>query len=62
MTIQQILTFLSAKGLLHEDEAFTIAGGEEAASISLYVAASSHLKGCDRRGEGRSVIEAFYAV
>lgn len=35
MTIQQILTFLSAKGLLHEDEAFTIAGGEEAASISL---------------------------
>lgn len=35
MTIQQILTFLSAKGLLHEDEAFTIAGGEDAASISL---------------------------
>lgn len=35
MTIQQILTFLSAKGLLHEDEAFTIAGGEEAATISL---------------------------
>ena len=35
MTIQQILTFLSAKGLLHEDEAFTIADGEEAASISL---------------------------
>lgn len=35
MTIQQILTSLSAKGLLHEDEAFTIAGGEEAASISL---------------------------
>lgn len=61
MTIQQILTFLSAKGLLHEDEAFTIAGGEEAASIS-YAATSSHLKGCDRRGEGHSVIEAFYAV
>lgn len=35
MTIQQILTLLSQKGLLHEDEAFTIAGGEEAASISL---------------------------
>lgn len=35
MTIQRILTFLSEKGLLHEDEAFTIAGGEEAASISL---------------------------
>ena len=60
MTIQQILAFLSAKGLLHEDEAFSRRGRGR---IDLsYAAASSHLKGCDRKGEGHSVIEAFYAV
>mgnify|MGYP001038603767 CR=1 FL=1 len=58
MTIQQILTFLSAKGLLHEDEGVTIAGHIDPS----YAAASSHLKGRDRRGEGHSVIETFYAV
>ena len=56
MTIQQTLTFLSMKGLLHEDESLTIAGGEEAASISLTLPHLLILK--DVTEEGRAILSS----
>lgn len=56
MTIQQTLTLLSMKGLLHEDEAFTIAGGEEAASISLTLPHLLILKNVTE--EGRAILSS----
>lgn len=56
MTIQQILTLLSIKGLLHEDESLTIAGGEEAASISLTLPHLLILKNVT--AEGRAILSS----